>query len=120
MSQPQPFVGEREKFVHRAPAPPWHLHVEAAGEVHRTNLLLPHEIQPIIAPTAGNLDDQLLLAGPVMRPIIRDDDLFDEVDGVTRERGRFGDRNRGHRTLLERVDGAVPTSDRDRPEMTAP
>jgi hypothetical protein len=55
-----------------------------------------------------------------MRPIIGDDDLFDEVDGVTRERGRFGDRNRGHRTLLERVDRAPPITDRDRPEMIMP
>src|SRR6516162_831724 len=120
MSQPQPFVGECKKFVDGAPAPFWHLHVESAGEVHRTNLLLPYEIKPLIPPAPGNLDDQLLFAGPVMRPIISNDDLFDEVDGIPRERGRFGDRNRGHRTLLERVDGAVPVSDCDRPDIPVP
>jgi len=32
-----------------------------------------------VAPATGNLDNQLLLAGPVMRPVIGDDNLFDEV-----------------------------------------
>ena len=91
MPQPQLFVGERQKFVHRAPAPLRHLHVETAREVQRADLLLPDEIQPVIAPTAGNLDDELLLAGPVMRPVIGDDDLFDKVDGIAGERGRFDD-----------------------------
>src|SRR6516164_11026100 len=110
MSQPQLFVGECEKLVDRAAAALWYLHVEAARKVHRADLLLPHEVQPVIAPAAGDLDHQLLLAGPVVRPIIGDDDLFHEIDRVARKWSGFGERNRGHRTLLERVDGAVPMS----------
>ena len=39
--------------------------------------------RPGLAPAPGNLDDQLLLAGTVMRPIVGDDDLLDKIDRVT-------------------------------------
>src|SRR5208337_3705417 len=90
MSQPQLLVGERQKLVNRAAAPLWHFHVETAGEMHRADLLLPYEEEPIIAPASGNLDHQLLVAGAVMRPIVGNDDLFDKIDRVARKRSRFG------------------------------
>src|SRR5437879_9288648 len=82
MPKPKLFVGESKKLIHGAAAALWHLHVVAAGEVQSTELLLPDEIHPVIAPVAGNLDDELLLAGAIMRPVVGDDDLLDKVDGV--------------------------------------
>ena len=50
--------------------------------MQRAHFLLPEEIKAIVAPAAGNLDNQFLFAGSVMRPIVGDDDLFDEIDRV--------------------------------------
>ena len=85
MPEPQLFVGERKELVNRAAAALRHLHVEAAGEVQCADLLLPDKIQPVVAPAAGNFDDQLLLAGAVMRPVVGDDDLLDKVNRVSGE-----------------------------------
>src|SRR6266436_4181708 len=85
MPEPKFLVSQRQELVDSTPATLWDLHVEPTGEVHRTYLLLPHEIESIIAPATGNLDNQLLLAGSVMRPVIGDDNLFDKVDGISRE-----------------------------------
>src|SRR5260370_25352869 len=82
MPKPKLFVGKGKKLVHGAAAALWHLHVEAAREVQSTELLLPDEIHPVIAPVAGNLDDDLLLAGAIMRPVVCDDDLLDKDGGV--------------------------------------
>ena len=89
MPEPKLFVGKGEKLVYGAAAAFWHLHVEAAGEVQGAEFLLPDEIHPIIAPAAGNLDDELLLAGAIMCPVVGDDDLLDKVDGITGKRCRF-------------------------------
>ena len=91
MPEPEFLVSQRQELVDSTPATLRDLHVKPTGEMHRADLLLPHEIKSIIAPATGNLDDQLLLAGPVMRPVIGDDNLLDEVDGISRERCRFGD-----------------------------
>ena len=91
MPEPKLFVGKGKKLVHGAAAALWHLHVEAAGEVESAKFLLPDEVHPIIAPAAGNLDDEFLLAGAIMCPVVGDDDLLDKVDGVTGKRRRFDD-----------------------------
>src|SRR5260370_25092729 len=82
MPKPKLLVGEGKKFVHGAAPALWHLHGEAAGEVQSTELLLPDKIHPVIAPVAGNLDDEFLLARAVMCPVVGDDDLLDKIDGV--------------------------------------
>src|SRR5260370_27455758 len=82
MRKPKLLVGKGKKRVHGAAAALWPLHVEAAGEEQSTELLLPDKIHPVIAPVAGNLDDEFLLAGAIMRPVVCDDDLLDKVDGV--------------------------------------
>jgi len=86
---PAKFVGKGEKLVHCAAPPLRNLHVETAREMQSADLLLPNKIKPVVAPAAGYLDDQLLVAGAVMRPIVGDDDLFDKIDGVTGKRGGF-------------------------------
>src|SRR5260370_8801457 len=96
MSEPQLFVSECEKLVHCAAPPLGNLHIETAREMQSADLLLPHEIKPVVAPAAGYLDDQLLVAGAVMRPVVGDDDLFAKIDGVTRKRGGFANGNRCH------------------------
>src|SRR5487761_2084596 len=37
---------------------------------HCAELFLPHKIQPVVAPAPGNLKYQLVLTGPVVRPIV--------------------------------------------------
>src|SRR5260370_36874549 len=107
MSKPQLFVGECEKLVDRAAPPLWNLHVETAREMQSADLLLPNEIKPVVAPAAGYLDDQLLVAGPVMRPVVADDDLFHKIDRVTGKQGGFDNGNRCHQALLGRLDATV-------------
>src|SRR5216684_3221235 len=104
MSEPQLFVGEREKLVLCATPPLGNLHVETARGLQSADLSRPYEIKPVVAPAAGYLDDQLLVAGAVMRPVVGDDDLFDKIDGVTRKRGGFDNGNRCHQALLGRLD----------------
>src|SRR6516162_8431235 len=104
MPEPQLLVGERQKLKHRGPAAFRHLHVKPAREVQRADLFLPYEIEPIVTPTAGNFDDQLLVARTVVYPIVGNDDLFNEIDRVTRKRGWFDDRYRWHQALLGRLD----------------
>src|ERR1700758_3118536 len=82
MPKPKLFVGKGEKFVHGSAAALWHLHVEAAGEVQSAELFLPDKIHPVIAPVAGNLDDEFLIAGAIMCPVVGDDDLLDKIDRV--------------------------------------
>jgi hypothetical protein len=57
--------------------------------VQRAQLLLPQKIQPVIAPAAGDFDDHLLFAGAVVRPVVGDDDFFDEVDRIAGMRTDF-------------------------------
>src|SRR5215467_10863661 len=100
MSQPQLLVGEGQQFPNRSAAALRYFHVEAAGEVQSANLLLPHKVKPIIAPPAGDLDDQLLLAGTVVHPVIGDDDLLDKVDRVTGIQRWFDNGHGCHQALL--------------------
>ena len=101
MPEPQPLIGKRQQFVERAAPALRHLHVKAAGKMQRAQLFLPQEIEPVIAPAAGDLDDQLVFAGAVVRPIIGDDDFFDQVDRIAGMRPTFFVGKRGHRALLE-------------------
>src|SRR5579872_291531 len=89
MAEPHLFVGQRQQLVKRAAAALRHTHIEAAGEMQRAQLLLPQEIKPVVAPAAADLDDQLLFAGAVVRPVVGDDDFFDEIDRITAMRAGF-------------------------------
>src|SRR5579885_766628 len=102
MAEPELLVDEGEQLVDGAAPPLRHLHVEAAGEMERADLLLPDEIEAVVAPAALDLDDHLLIAGAVMRPFIRENDLLDEIDGVGCGRRRLGV-DRGHPALLLRA-----------------
>ena len=50
--------------------------------MQRAQLFLPQEVHTVITPAAGDFDDKLLLAGAVMRPVVGDDDFFDEIDRI--------------------------------------
>src|SRR3954453_6556571 len=122
MPEPQPLIGQSQELVERAAPALRHLHVEAAGKMQRAELLLPQEVHPVIAPPAGDLHDHLLLAGPVMGPVIGEDDFFDQIDRIA-DRGMNFDRgHRGHRALLEatRQDGIKTRTDGDPSGCTPP
>ena len=68
--------------------------------MQRGKLFLPQEIEPVVAPPPGDLDDQLVLPGAVVRPIVGDDDLLDQVDRIAVMRPRLFEGKGGHRTLL--------------------
>src|SRR2546428_10786145 len=83
---------------------------------------LPQKIHPVVAPAAGDLDDQLLLAGTVMRPVIGHDDFFDEIDRIADVGMKFNYGKRGHRALLEatRRDDSKTPFDKDPSGSTPP
>src|SRR5205085_10636261 len=122
MPEPQPLIRQGQELVEGAAPPLRHLHVETAGKMQRAELLLPQEVHPVIAPAARDLDDHLLLAGTVVRPIVGKDDFFDQIDRIA-DRGMNFDRgHRGHRALLEatRQDGINTRTDGDPSGCTPP
>src|SRR5579871_3848625 len=104
MAEPQLFVGQRQQLIDRTAPTLRHLHVKAARKVHRAQLFLPDKIKAVITPAAGNFGDQLLFAGPVMRPVVRVGDFFDKINRIAEIGGRFGCDNGGHqkRSLTRR------------------
>src|SRR5262249_14344576 len=72
-----------------------------AGKMQRAQLLLPEKIHAVVAPAAGDLDNELVVAWAVMRPVVGDDDFLDQIDRIAGMRGDFDKRGRGHGALLE-------------------
>src|SRR3712207_7173424 len=50
--------------------------IERGREMQRADLLLPHEKEPVVAPAPRHLDDDLLVTGAVVHPLVGDDDLL--------------------------------------------
>jgi hypothetical protein len=82
MPDPQPLVDAGEKIVDHGPDLGRNLGIEAAAELQCARLFLPDEEQAVIGPASADLDQYLVIRGPLERPIVRDHQFLDQVERV--------------------------------------
>lgn len=84
MAEPETLVDEGQEQRHFAAPFGGRFEIERRCQLQRLRVRLPVEGDVIVAPRARDADVQLIVAGAIERPVLRADNLLDEVDGVGR------------------------------------
>src|SRR3546814_12512171 len=90
MPEPHLLVQQRQQQADLAPLLHRHPVLQQAGEMQRTQILLPQEVEPVVEPTHGDLDGEFVRAGAIERPVVGADHVLKQVQ----EYGRASCRER--------------------------
>ena len=79
MADPQPVIGQREKFVQRRELFAWRTNIERAGNLQSADLVRPGKQQVIVAPASADFGNQLVTRRPFGGPVAGSHRFLDQI-----------------------------------------